>query len=527
MYKILVSDKLGQAGLDILDDATDIDLTIQTGLDEAGLINIIGDYEGLVIRSGTTVTANVLEAAKKLRVVGRAGVGVDNVDIDAATRQGVIVMNTPSANTVATAELAMTLMLAAARNVVIAHTSTAKGEWRRSEFAGSELRGKVLGIAGFGRIGRAVAKRAQAFDMSVVVYDPYVSESVGRELGVEILDLDEMLGACDYLTLHSVLNGETKEMINSRTLALMKPDAALINVARGGLINEADVAEALTSKSLRVAAVDVFSSEPPTEDNPLLGHENVIHTPHLGASTAEAQRDVAIDVANQCMDALRGDKIVNCVNLGFTSSMSFDRMSPFIELAEKIGLLQAAMADGPITSVEIEVISDEADNLVKPVAAGLLKGLLSAEHEGRINYVNAPILGEERGLEISRVKGLGDGRSNSATCKVTWDGGERIVSGKVYDGKVQRIVRISSYRLEAAPEGSVLLLLNDDVPGVVGAVGSKLGELGVNIAEWRLGRDLERNEALSFINLDNVPSQTDLEAIAALEPIRKAVIVEL
>ncbi len=527
MYKILVSDKLGQAGLDLLEAAADVEVSVQTGLSHEELVDVIGDFHALIIRSGTTVTEEVLEAGKQLRVVGRAGVGVDNVDIDAATREGVIVMNTPSANTIATAELTMALMMAAARNVVQADASLRTGEWARSSFAGTELRGKTLGVVGFGRIGRAVAKRAQAFDMKICVFDPYVSESVARDLDVELMELDEVLAASDYLTLHAALSEETKQLINSERLALMKPSAVLINVARGGLLDEVAVASALDSDSLRLAAIDVFSSEPPEDSNPLLGHAKVIHTPHLGASTAEAQRDVAIDVVNQTLDALHGDKITDCVNLGFSSSMSFDSVAPFIELAEKMGQLQLAMADGPITSVEVEVNAEAADELMKPVAAGVLKGLLDASYDGRVNYVNAPMIGADAGLEVSRAEGIAEPRNNTASCRVTWDGGERVISGKIYDGSEQRIVRISSYKFEAEPKGTVLLMLNRDVPGVIGSVGTKLGELGINIGEWRLGRDDERNEALSFINLDKAPDEAQLAELANLEPVVKVVVLEL
>lgn len=527
MFNILVSDKLGQAGLDILESAKDAEVTVSTGLSEDELINVIGDYEALIIRSGTQVTPKVLEAAKKLRVVGRAGVGVDNVDIEAATLNGVIVMNTPSANTIATAELALTLMLSAARNVVQADASLRAGEWRRSDFAGTELRGKTVGIVGFGRIGREVASRCQAFDMKVHVYDPYVSEAVARELNVELMDLDEVLAASDYVTLHSVLNDETRQMINAETLATMKQGATLINVARGGLLDEAAVAASLDAGHLGLAAIDVFSSEPPEDSNPLKAHPRVIHTPHLGASTAEAQRDVAIDVATQVLDALRGDRVTNSVNLGFSPTMSFDAVSPFIELAEKIGMLQVAMADGKITSVEIEVNHESADELMKPVAAGLMKGLLDAGHEGRVNYINAPVIGSDKGIKINRSVERLETRSDTATCRVKWDGGERVVSGKVYDASTQRIVRISSYSFEADPKGTILLLLNQDVPGVIGTVATKLGELGINVGEWRLGRDEERAEALSFINLDTLPSVEAIDAIAELEPILKVAVVEL
>ncbi len=528
MFKVFVSDKLGQAGLEILEAADDVEVTVNTSLDEAGLVEAITDYDGLIIRSGTTVTENILKAAKNLKVVGRAGVGVDNVDIESATRHGVIVMNTPSANTIATAEHALALMLSVSRHIVPAHNSLAAGEWKRSNFGGSELRGKMLGVIGYGRVGRAVAARAKAFEMNVLVYDPYVSETVAKETGVELANLDEVLAASDYVTLHSVLNEETQNLINTDRIALMKDSAVLINVARGGLVDADAVATALDEGKLSAAGLDVFAVEPPKESNRLVNHPKVVHTPHLGASTAEAQRDVAIDVATQVVEALRGDKITNCVNLGFSSGASFDRLAPFIELAEKIGAIQAAMAENPITSIEVEVLDADAEELLKPVAAGLMKGLLASDYPGLINYVNAPVLGQEQGLAVSRAVGIGGSyHRNHIACRVKFDGGQRTISGVVYEGDKQRIVQISSYRFEADPHGPVLLLLNNDVPGVVGSAGTALGECGINIAEWRLGRDEARDEALSFVNLDRLPSDDELANIKKLDPVVKAIVLDL
>ncbi len=527
-YKILVSDKLGQDGLDVLEAAPDAVVDINTGLSEDELEAIIGDYDALVIRSGTQVTSKVLEAGSKLRVVGRAGVGTDNVDVDLATRKGVIVMNTPEGNTIATAEQTMTLLLASARNVVPAHNSMAEGRWDRSLYTGIELSGKVLGVIGFGRVGRAVAVRAQAFGMSIMAYDPYVAERVGLEANIELADLDEVLAASDFVTLHTALSADTENLINSERLATMKPGATLINVARGGLVDVDAVAAALEAGTLRTAAIDVFVEEPPEANHPLVGNPKVIHTPHLGASTAEAQRSVAIEIADQVLDALRGTRITNSVNLAFPPGLDFARVSSFINLASKIGRMQFAMADGPIHTVELELYASDAEELMRPVASGLLKGVVETTMAGTINFVNAPVIANERGIKVSRSVGLGQADyQNQITCRVSWDGGERTISGSVFSDDQPRIVQVSSYRFEADPTGTVLLMMNDDVPGVIGTVGTVLGDFGINIAEWRLGRNENRTEALSFINLDVRPDPEIVAALEGLEAVNKATIVDL
>lgn len=535
MHRILVSDKLGNAGLELLDAADDVTYDVRTDLSPEGLVEAIAEYDGLIIRSGTTVTDEVLAAGTNLKVVGRAGVGIDNVDVRAATRHGIVVLNTPAANTIATAEHAMALMLAAARNLALAHTALTDGRWERSNYTGIELRGKTLGVLGFGRIGRAVAERAQAFGMRIAAYDPFVSESVARDAGVELLDLDDLLATSDFLTLHMALTAETDALMNDETLAKVKPGAILINAARGGLVDETAIAKALDEGNLRAFATDVYSSEPPPADHPLVSHPAVTHTPHLGASTVEAQRDVALQVVEQVLAALRGDPVSGSINVASTGGSDGEIIAPFVSLAEKIGKLQMAMADGPIASVEIEVQAPNADEIIRPAAAGLLKGLLDSVVAGRVNFVNAPLLAEERGIKISRSVSVGDGDyQNMLSCRVRWANEEeseadeeRTVSGAVFGHTHPRIVQISSYAFEADPNGTVLLMLNNDVPGVIGEVGTVLGQHEVNIAEWRLGRDSDRQEALSFINLDSEPSNDAIAALQLLPAVTKTTIVEL
>lgn len=527
-FRVLVSDNLGQDGLTVLEEADDITVDVNTGLSEDELCDIIGEYHALIVRSGTRVTARVMEHGTRLKVVGRAGVGIDNVAVDEATRRGILVMNTPEANTTATAEHAMALLMATARNIVAAHNSLAAGRWERSSFTGTELSGKTLGVVGFGRVGRAVASRAQAFGMSILAHDPFVSERVAKAARVELVDLEELLSASDFVTLHTSLTEETRNLINRERLALMKPTATIINAARGGLVDPEAVAKALDADRLRAMALDVFATEPPAADHPLINHPKVVHTPHLGASTAEAQRSVAIEIAEQVIDALRGTRITNTVNLAFAPGIDFDRVNTFITLASKMGRLQAAMCDHPIESVELELYTDDAEDLMRPVAAGLLKGLLEAAMPGTVNFINAPMLARERGLKISRSVGLGNAdHLNQITCRIHWNGGLRTVSGAIFGDNRGRIVQISNYHLEAEPVGTVLLLLNADVPGVVGAVGNVFGEYGINIGEWRLGRNVDKHEALSFINLDTTPEPGIVDSLRAIDAVRKAILLEL
>ncbi len=526
-YRVLVSDKLGPDGLAILDEADDVQVDVKTGMTEAELCEVIGGYDALIIRSGTQVTAEVLAASTRLKIIGRAGVGTDNVDVGEATRRGVIVMNTPDANTIATAEHAFALLLSSARNVAQAHRSMTEGAWARSSFTGVEVNGKTLGVIGFGRVGRAVACRAQAFGMKVLAYDPFVGEKAARDLKVELADLDDVLAASDFVSLHTLLSDETRNLINAERLALMKPTATIVNAARGGLVDAAAVADALDNNQLRGIAIDVYDVEPPEANHPLIGHPKAVHTPHLGASTAEAQRGVAIEVVQQVLDALRGVKVSNSVNLAFPPGLDFARANTFICLAANIGRLQAAMADNRITSVEVEVYSDDAEDLMRPVAAGLLQGLLGFEMAEGVNFVNAPVVAQEKGLKVSRSVGLGrPDYTNQITCKVSWEDGERIMSGAVVGDDAGRVVQISGYRLEAEPTGSVLIMLNDDVPGVIAAVGGVFADYDINIGEWRLGRDKEHNQALSFINLDAAPDGTIVDSLRGLDAIRKAIIVE-
>ncbi len=440
-------------------------------------------------------------------------------------------MNTPGANSVATAELAIGLMLAASRNIAQAHESLGAGEWRRSEFSGQQLLGKTLGIIGFGRIGRLVAQRAKAFGMDILAYDPYVSEETGRELGVTLVELEDLLRGSDYITLHTAFSPESAKMINADSIAMMKDGAIIINDARGKLIDEEALANALKSGKLRAAGIDVYTSEPPALDNPLLSLPNVVHTPHLGASTIEAEREVGMQIARQVVAVLRGEDFANAVNMPYDVPDSFAKIQPFMELAEKLGRLQAGLADAQIERLEIEVQGDMVSKLVRAIAAGMLKGVLSADPElsnVAINYINAPAIASARGLTTTQAIGInGLDYPNLVACRAKWKGGHRLLAGVLFGGVEPRVVQVDQYRLEARPDGTVLIMQNRDVPGVIGQVGTLLAQYGVNIGEWRLGRNTPGGDALSFINLDGEPSAEALEALGQIEAVTQATVVHL
>ncbi len=524
-HRVLIADKLGPAGLELLETMGDVEMTVSLGLAKDELLKVVGEYEALIVRSATKVDEDVIAAGNRLVVVGRAGVGVDNIDVAAATRKGVVVMNTPQANSIATAEQAMALMLAASRHTARAHASVAAGEWARNEFTGIELAGRTLGIVGFGRIGREVARRARAFQMDVLAYDPYVSEQVARDQSVTLVEFDELLSRSDVVSLHCALSATTRHLLNATSLSTLKKGAIVVNAARGDLVDEDALAVALESGHVLAAGLDVFSNEPPAADNPLIGLRNVVHTPHLGASTHEAQRDVALQVVEQVVEALRGEGIRNSVNFPFQMDAE---MKPWLELARAMGRLQFAMAPERIERIEIEAHGEAIEESVRAVATGTLAGLLSGFLPDSVNLVNAPALAAEHGIAVAEAHGLG-GRDypNMISCRVAWQGGERTISGVVFENREGRIVQVSHYRLDADPRGVILVMLSKDMPGVIGEVGTLLGVHKVNIAEWRLGRDQEGGQALSFINLDSPPDAGVIDELEAVPAVLKAMVVEL
>jgi D-3-phosphoglycerate dehydrogenase / 2-oxoglutarate reductase len=528
MFHILVSDKLGEAGLKLLEQAADVQYDLKPSMGKEEFLRIIAGYDALIVRSGTAVDSDILAAGVRLRVVGRAGVGIDNIDVAAASRRGIIVTNTPTANNIATAEQALGLMLAASRHTVPAHIALTAGEWERSRFMGHELYGKTLGLIGFGRIGRLVAARAQAFGMEVLAYDPFVSEEVGRELGVTLVDPEDLFSQSDYISLHTAYTPETDQIINAAALAQMKDGVIIVNGARGRLIDETALADALRRGKVRAAALDVYATEPPV-DSPLIGLPNVLHTPHLGASTYEAQHDVATQIVAQVLDALRGVDFRHAVNMPFTVGPGeYQAVRPYMRLAEKLGKLQVGLTDKAIRQVEVEASGEAVEKQVKAIAAALLEGILSGQYEGPLNAINAPVLAEQAGITIKQTRGINTiDYPNLISCRVKWDGGERLLSGVLFGGLEPRIVQLDHYRLEARPEGVVLVMQNLDVPGVIGQIGTILAAFRVNIGEWRMGRDQPGGEALSFINLDSVPSAAALSALGEITAVTSLKLVNI
>lgn len=516
MYHILIADEILPEGTDLLRAAPDAEYA-DLRLTRAELLEQIGGYDALITRSGTPVDAALIARAPKLKVIGRAGLSLDNIDIAAATDHGMMVTHTPEAYSLSAAEHTLALMLALCRKIPAAHASLRRGEWTRERFTGAQLYGKTLGLVGLGRVGRLVAARAQAFGMAVLAYDPYTSdEAAVRRQGITLATLDEVLAQADYVSLHAELTPETRRLLGAAELAQMKPGARLINCARGELVDEAALAAALRAGRLAGAALDVFTHEPPTDDA-LSSLPNVVLTPHLGASTTETQREASAQIARQVLGALRGTDYTNVVNLPFAVNADFSRARPYLELAERIGALQSQLADGVIEQVEVEVKGADMSGLVKAVAVALLKGLLTHRLPGVVNYVNAPVLAGQQGLTIAQARGLETADyANLISCRVRWPGGQRTIAGTLFGGVESRIVQLDVFRMDARPQGQVLIMRSRDVPGVIGIVGTLLYQYGVNIAEWRLGRDTPGGTAMSFINLDSVVPPESLVALRAL-----------
>jgi D-3-phosphoglycerate dehydrogenase len=517
MFKVLIPDDLSQAGLDLLRADPGVVVDVVKKMPRPDLLAKIGEYDALIVRSETKVDEEVIEAGQKLRVVGRAGIGVDTISVEAATRRGIIVMNTPQANTMATCEHTMAMMLALARHVPQSDASLRRGEWTRSKFMGTQLAGKTLGVIGFGRIGREVARRAQAFGMEVIASDPYVSEESARAARVQLADYDQLLAQADFVTLHSSLTQGSRSLLNAERIAKMKRGAFVINVARGALIDMDALYEALVAGKLAGAAIDVFEEEPPGK-LPLFDLPNVVVTPHLGASTAEAQRDVSIQMAEQILDVLHDRDVRNAVNFPPIDPNVLPMIRPYLKLAEKLGALQANLMEGRLQRVEVEYVGDDVAPHVKPLTVAMLRGLLAPMLGSEsVNYVNAPIIANERGIVVTQALNLLEGDYTSLlTCRVTTDQGEHLVAGTCFNDTDPRIVQIDSFRIDAIPDGMALVISSRDVPGVVGRVGTILGANYVNIAEYRLGRTKAGDRAMSFVNLDNAVPEYAMKALRDL-----------
>jgi D-3-phosphoglycerate dehydrogenase len=508
--KILIADPISERGVELLRAKFQTD--VNTGLKEDALLQIIGDYDALVVRSQTKVTKKVIEAGKKLRVIGRAGVGVDNVDVDAATRRGIIVMNTPGGNTISTAEHTFSMLMSLARKIPQAHGSVKAGKWDRKSFEGVELYNKTLGIIGMGRIGSEVARRAIAFGMRVLAYDPFLSLSKAKALQVEVVELDEIYTRSDFISVHVPMTDQTKGMINREAIAKMKKGVRLINCARGGLIVEADLLDAINSGKVAGAALDVFETEPP-KDSPLLGVDSVIMTPHLGASTTEAQESVGTEVAEQIADVLTGGTIRNAVNMPTIDAKVVEKLRPVLSFAETLGRLLAQLAPARLERLTIEFSGKAADWETNPIQRAILKGLLEKAQGAEVNYVNAPVLAGNLGLRVEEVKSA-ESEDYAELITIRADG--HSVAGTFYGSfNNPRIVRINDMPVEAVPTGVLFIMRNVDRPGVVGWIGTIMGQHKINIAGMSLGRDKEGGKALTVVNLDSAPSDEVLAEIRA------------
>ncbi|OAN45580.1 phosphoglycerate dehydrogenase [Paramagnetospirillum marisnigri] len=520
MPKVLISDKLSPAAVQIFKDRG-IETDVKVGLAPDELKAIIGGYDGLAIRSNTKVTAEILAAATNLKVVGRAGIGVDNVDVPAATGRGVVVMNTPFGNSITTAEHAIAMMFALARDIPQANASTHAGKWEKSKFMGVELTGKVLGIVGCGNIGAIVADRAQGLRMRVIAYDPFLSHERAKELNVEKVELDELFPRADFITLHTPLTDATRNIIDAKAMAKMKKGVRIINCARGGLVVEEDLKAALDSGQVAGAALDVFKTEP-AKENILFGHEKVVCTPHLGASTSEAQENVALQVAEQMADYLLTGAVTNALNIPSVSAEDAPKLRPYMRLANQLGSFAGQLTETGIKEVKIEYLGHVGGLNTKPLTAIVLEGLLKPMNEA-VNMVNAPVVAKERNIKVSEVKTDSEGDYHTLIrLTVVTDQRERSVAGTLFGGDKPRLVDIKGIAIEAELGPYMLYVTNQDKPGFIGALGSLLGQHGVNIATFHLGRNEAGGDAILLTQVDQPVSAELLDKVKALPQVVQA-----
>jgi len=518
MYKVMISDNMSPIAKETLEASGKIKVVVDNAKatnDPDALSDIISEFHGLAIRSGTSVTEQVLKNAKQLKVIGRAGIGVDNIDVPAATKQGIVVMNAPGGNTVTTAEHTISLLLALARNIPQATASIRGGQWDKKKLTGVEISGKTLGVIGFGQIGRVVAERAKGLKMKVITADPFVSDEAARSLEVELVALDDLLTRSDFITLHVPNLPETVNMINARTLRKMKPGVRIINCARGEVIQLDDLYEAVSSGHVAGAALDVFPQEPPDTTLPLFQHPNVIFTPHLGASTGEAQVKVADMIATQIAAYLLDGIIINAVNFPSLSLEVMNQIRPHLDLAEKMGSMMGQLAR-KIHDITISYSGNVSELDTRPLTHAVLKGLLGAFTDQPVNYVNAPALAAEKGIRVNETRSR-DRDDFAGLIRVKLEGHKEEpdeIWGTIYEKRYPRLVKIGQIYLDAVPEGSMIVIQNFDQPGVIGNVGTTLGRHNINIARFQLGRHEDR--ALCIVNIDSPADDIVLEEIKSL-----------
>ncbi|MDK2931637.1 MAG: D-3-phosphoglycerate dehydrogenase / 2-oxoglutarate reductase [Bacillota bacterium] len=515
MMKILVTDGVAREGIELLRKEAHVD--VSKPLDEAALLERISEYDGIMVRSATKVTARCIAAARCLKVIGRAGAGVDNIDVDAATRKGIVVVNAPGGNSVAVAEHTIALLLCLARNVPQACAHVKSGGWERGKFMGTEVRGKVLGIFGLGRAGVEVAKRALALGMKVLAYDPGVSASKAASMGVVPAEPEDVFANSDFISLHVPVTPETIGLIRRETIALMKEGVRIINCSRGKVVDESALVEGLKSGKVAGAALDVLASEPPPSDHPLLGFDNVIVTPHLGASTSEAQMNVALETAKAMLAVLRGEPVPNAVNIPVPAAEVFRELVPFIPLAEVLGKFASQWSEGMIASVRVGWGGKLSPLDTRPLLNSVLKGVLSPLLGDDVNMVNAPILAKERGIAISEIRASdGDANPNEISVETSTNRGTRLVAGVLSARQVPRLVQIDGYRLDMAFTPYMLVCPHVDQPGIIGMVGTTLGKARVNISEMQVARKAKGGDAIMVLGIDSPAPPEALTEIARL-----------
>ena len=521
-FRALVTDTLADSGLMILRGAEDVELDYRPGLKGADLLKAVAESDALITRSGTAVTKELVNAGSRLRIVGRAGVGLDNVDVDACTARGILVINAPTANILSATEHTMAMLLSLCRNIPEADASVKRGEWNRSKFMGVELSGKTLGVIGLGRIGTRVTTRARSFGMHVIAYDPYIADTVFEKVNAEKVTLETLIMQADVITVHTPLTDETRGMITAAHMAKMKDGAIVLNIARGGIYVERDLADALNSGKIAGAAVDVYEKEPPGKDHPLLNAKNIILSPHIGANTIEAQDRVAVQTAEMVVEALRGSIFVSAVNLPFEGLSDADA-APLIRLSEKLGLFAAQIINGPLNRAAIELWGID-ERLTKILSVAALKGVLTPYLAESVNFVNAEQVAQQRGIAISSTTHpMPHDYTNMITFRASSARDEVCVSGTLFSEKNQRIVSVNNFRVEFKPEGNLIYAINKDVPGVVGKVGTLLGDREINIAEYNLARTGRDGKAMAIITVD---SPLDSETLKFLQSYREMEVVK-
>ncbi|CAM2803527.1 phosphoglycerate dehydrogenase [Paenibacillus sediminis] len=524
MFKVLVSDPISDHGIQQLIEASDIEVVKNTGLSEDELVNIIGQFDALLVRSQTKVTERILTAGHNLKVVGRAGVGVDNIDLQAATKRGIVVINAPDGNTITTCEHTFAMMMALARHIPQAYAKTVSGVWDRKSYLGVELRNKTLGVLGMGRIGSEVAKRAKAFGMDILGYDPFLTEDRAEKLGVKLATVDDIIRNADFMTVHTPLTPETRHMISRPQFEVMKKGMRIINCARGGIIDEMALIEAINEGIVAGAAFDVFEQEPPQQDHPFLNHPKIIVTPHLGASTVEAQENVAIDVSEQVIHILRNEPFKNAVNLPSVEASVMKKLQPYFNLGEKLGSFVAQITNHAIYEIHVDYAGELSQVDTQTLTRYIVKGVLSRHLGNDVNIINSIHLAKSRDVNVVESKAqLTKGFTNLITVTLkTQNKEERRIAGTLLNGYGERIVQLDKFPVDIAPEGHHILISHNDKPGIIGHVGTMLGKNDVNIASMQVGRKIIGGEAIMILTVDKAVPKEVLNDLVKIEELNTA-----